>query len=202
MKTKLSIISVSVILITLLSGFTFFTNINSDDLPKGWFKAGDEPTKYEMGIEKGIGQDGKTAAFIKSIDTKISGFGTLMQTCSPEKYLGKRIRMSGFMKSKDVAEWAGFWLRVDKSGSQEPLAFDNMQNRSIKATTDWKKYEIVLDIPSNASLFAYGALLSGTGQVWFDNIKFEVVEKNVPTTGFGDEGTLKKESINLDFEEK
>lgn len=61
----------------------------SFDVPKGWIKAGSEPKKYEMSLEKGAGQDGKNAATIKSIDKKISGFGTLMQNCLPDKYLGK-----------------------------------------------------------------------------------------------------------------
>jgi hypothetical protein len=102
---------------------------------------------------------------------------------TPEKYVGKRIRMTGNMKSKDVTNWAGFWLRVDQADSQQPLSFDNMQDRSIKGTTEWKKYEIILDVPINASKIAFGALLVGIGQIWFDNLHFEIVDKSVQTTG-------------------
>jgi hypothetical protein len=51
----------------------------SFDLPAGWFAAGSKPKSYEMGIDKGAGQDGKNAATIKSIEKMIKGFGTLMQ---------------------------------------------------------------------------------------------------------------------------
>jgi len=174
----------------------------SFNLPTGWFKAGSKPQSYEMGIDKGAGQNSKNAATIKSIDKKIDGFGTLMQQSNPDKYLGKRVRMTGYVKSENVASWAGLWLRVDQSGSQQPLSFDNMGSRPIKGTTGWKKYEIVLDIPSNASLIAYGALLDGTGQVWFDNITFEIVDKSVQTT---DSKNVKNPATqsgptNLDFE--
>ncbi|MEX0965958.1 MAG: hypothetical protein WD077_01875 [Bacteroidia bacterium] len=172
----------------------------SFDLPTGWFKAGDQPKSYEMGTDKGAGQDGKNAATIKSIDKSIKGFGTLMQNCLPGKYLGKRVRMSGLMKSKDVTEWAGFWFRVDQVNSQGALSFDNMQDRAIKGTTDWKKYEIVLDVPTKASNLAYGALLSGTGQIWFSNLKFEVVDNTVPTTDNGKNNMPLSEPTNLDFE--
>jgi len=84
-------------------------------MPKGWFAAGSEPKSYDMGTDKGAGRDGKNAATIKSTAKKISGFGTLMQQCLPDKYLGKRVRMSGYMKSKDVDSWAGFWFRVDQA---------------------------------------------------------------------------------------
>ena len=174
----------------------------SFDLPSGWFKAGSKPQSYEMGIVKGVGQKSKSAATIKSIDKTIEGFGTLMQQSNPGNYLGKRVRMTGYVKSENVASWAGLWLRVDQSGSQLPLSFDNMVSRPIKGTTGWKKYEIVLDIPGNASLMAYGALLDGTGQVWFDNITFEIVDKSVQTTDFKNVKNPATQSgpTNLDFE--
>lgn len=174
----------------------------SFDLPKGWFKAGSEPAKYEMGLDKGAGQDGKNAATIQSVDQNISGFGTLMQNYSPEKYAGKRVRMTGYMKSKDVAESAGFWFRVDTKDSKKPSNFDNMNNRPIKGTTDWKKYEIVLDVALDASNLAYGALISGTGQIWFDNIIFEIVDNSVPsTTMYGDKNQTPQAPVNLNFED-
>lgn len=177
----------------------------SFDLPLGWFKAGSEPKSYDMGIDKGAGQDGKNAATIKSIEEDISGFGTLMQTCLADHYLGKRVRMSGLLKTKDVSDWSGFWLRIDQKGSQESLGFDNMhdgkEDKSLTGTTNWTKCEIVLDVPFNASSFGYGALLSGTGQIWFDKIKFEVVDNSVPTTGKDTNLMMpNNEPVNLDFE--
>ena len=177
----------------------------SFDLPTGWHKAGDKPGSYEMGIDKGAGKDGKNAATIKSIDKKIDGFGTLMQDCLPDKYLGKRVRMSGMVKTKDVSDWSGLWFRIDQKNSNENRSFDNMhdgkKDRSIKGTADWAKYEIVLDVPEDATNMAYGALLVGTGQLWFDNLTFEIVDKNVPTTSMSSEDkSTNKEPVNLDFE--
>lgn len=165
------------------------------DKAEGWFSAGSKPKSYDMGIDKGAGPDGKNAASIKSKDKNIDGFGTLMQNFKPDKYLGKKIRMSGIMKSKDVESWAGFWLRVDQADSKTSLSFDNMSDRPIKGNTEWTKYEIVLDVPDKASNIAFGALLHGTGQIWFDNLNFEVVDNSVPSTG-----KSKNEPTNLNFE--
>ena len=176
--------------------------ILSFSLPQGWFKAGSQLKSYEMGIDKGAGPDGKNAATIKSLDSLITGFGTLMQKCKAGKFQGKRIKMSGFVKTQNVVNWAGLWLRVDQYGSQQPLAFDNMHDRPIKGNTDWKKYEITLDVPLNASFIAFGALLEGTGQIWFDNLRFEIAEKQSRGNFSGDqqqdEGNSKP--VNLDFE--
>jgi len=170
------------------------------DLPSGWIIAGSVPASYEMGIDKGSGQDGKNAGTIKSIEKSISGFGTLMQQCRPANFAGKKIKMTANVKSIQVADWAGLWLRVDQSGSTEPLSFDNMQDRPIKGTTDWKKYEIVLDVPSNASNIAFGALLSGTGQIWFDNITFTVVGDAEKATNLMKPRSIQEIPTNLDFE--
>ena len=71
-----------------------------------------------------------------------------------------------------------------------------MYDRPITGTTDWKKYEIVLEVPLNVSKLAYGALLSGTGQIWFDIIIFEIVDSTIATT----ERNENKEPVNLNFD--
>jgi hypothetical protein len=173
----------------------------SYDLPTGWFAAGSKPKSYQMGTDKGAGQNGVNAATIKSIDKQITGFGTLMQQSMPGIYLGKRVRMTGYMKSDKVTSWAGLWLRVDQAGSTKSLSFDNMYDRPIKGSVGWTKCEIVLDVPSNASMLAYGALLNGTGQIWFDNIQFEIVDNTVPVTGSDPKSrTTVDGPTNLDFE--
>jgi len=189
MNVKKTIVSVVILFVTSLALLSY-------DLPKGWHKAGSQPDKYDMGLDKGAGRNGKTVATIKSISHDITGFGTLMQQSLPDKYLGKRVRMTGYLKSEGVESWAGFWFRVDQAKSTNSLAFDNMYDRAVKGTSGWKKYEIVLDVPANASRLAYGALLDGSGQIWFDNINFEIVSERVPTTG---RGTLSQPQ-NLNFE--
>lgn len=167
------------------------------ETPKGWFPAGSHPKDYEMSVDPKVTHAGKASASIKCIATKPEGFGTLMQSFLPDTYRGKRVRMSGFVRSADVSSWAGLWMRVDGPGKTEPLAFDNMQDRPIRATTDWTKYEVILDVPEQAQGIAFGVLLDGAGQVWFDDFKLEIVEKDVPTTRIKAPPAPK----NLDFEE-
>jgi|TARA_R110000737_G_scaffold50895_2_gene71964 hypothetical protein len=174
---------------TLLFSFTI------DSVPSDWFKAGSQPSSYEMGIDNLIFKSGKSSATIQSAKKKIKGFGTLMQTCLADDYLGKRIKLSGFVKSEDLSDWAGFWLRIDNNQGKS-IGFDNMQDRAIKGTTDWVKYEIVLDVPESAATLNFGALLSGTGKIWFDDLTIEIIEGNTLNTGTS---TLKKPS-NLSFE--
>jgi hypothetical protein len=170
---------------TLLISLTLISLLLSQSIfsQETWFKVGNAPKQYENFIDSSNQRDGKNVMTLKSIDTNINGFGSLMQNMKPDKYLGKKVKMTGYLKSKDVTNWAGFWLRVDQAGSQQSLSFDNMHDRPIIGTTNWKKYEIVLDVPKEASNIAFGALLIETGQIWLDNVNFEVVDNSVPTTG-------------------
>lgn len=169
---------------------------------KGWFLAGSSPANYEIGIEQNSERKGKVA-YLKSIKSG-TGFGTIMQSFFPESYLGKRVRLSGYIKSQDINDWAGMWFRVDGE-DRKSLSFNNMQNRPIEGTSPWTKYEIVLDVPAKSKAIAYGVLISGGGQVWIDDLSFEIVDKTVPLSTMGDlkkKGSAKQnQPLNTNFEE-
>lgn len=168
------------------------------DLPAGWIKAGSHPGEYEMGVDTATRREGsKASGFIRAKAVELHGFGTLMQMADPGEFRGKRVRLSGWVKSEKVQSgWAGMWLRIDGRTPGEMLGFDNMQSRPIKGTTGWTRYEIVLDVPNEAAALAFGVLLAGDGQVWLDDLEFEVVPPTVPTTGMGPP----RPPHNLDFE--
>ena len=103
--------------------------------------------------------------------------------------------MTAYVKTENVNSWAGLWMRVDYY-SARVLAFDNMQNRPIKGSTNWTKYEVILFVPKDATSITYGVLLDGTGQIWFKDVKLEVVEDTVPETGL----TKGREPKEIPFE--
>src|SRR5687767_466010 len=100
------------------------------EIPQGWHSAGSHPKDYEMSIDRDTLHSGKASASLKSIVPKPGGFGTLMQSFKADAFRGKRVRMTGYVRSKEVSEWGGLWMRVD-GPNDEMLAFDNMQDRSI-----------------------------------------------------------------------
>lgn len=153
-----------------------------------------------MTIDRAVAHGGQGSASLKSTAPKTSGFGTLMQTFSADMFHGKRVRLSGYVRANEVSDWAGLWMRVDGPRG-EPLGFDNMQDRAVKGTSEWTKYAVVLDVPETAEAIAFGLLLTGRGQVWMDDLKFEVVSKDVPTTGPKKARTLPAAPANLNFEE-
>jgi hypothetical protein len=165
-------------LITKLSA----QEVNSSKDLLGWSTSQVEPKRYEIGSDKSPEFFNQNVMTMKSIISKTDGFGSSMKTIKPDLYLGKTVKMTGYLKSEKVKSWAGLWMRVDYY-KELVLAFDNMNNRGIKGNNDWEKYEIVLFVPKDATSISYGVLLDKTGQIWFKDITLEVVEDTIPETG-------------------
>ncbi|MFD2892759.1 S41 family peptidase [Flavobacterium chuncheonense] len=142
-------------------------------LSEGWMNWG----AYELAIDK-YAYTGEKAAKITA-DTLRGQFGCIAYKI-PANYIGKTIKLEGYMKIKDVENgFAGLLLRIDGNGSS--LAFDNMQNQKIAGTRDWQKYTITLDYPEEAESIFVAGILAGKGEAWFDNFTLSIDDKDIQT---------------------
>lgn len=168
---------------------------------KGWFLSGSHPYNYRMGVDRTIVHEGKASGYLTSETVQEQDeFATMMQQFKAEKFKGKRMKLSCFIKSEKVEKFAGAWMRVDNQ-SGDVLQFDNMSNRPIVGTREWNYYTIVLDIPTDGASISFGVLLQGVGKVWIDGFSFEEVDQNMPTTNIECIPEMLDEPVNLSFEE-
>jgi len=169
----------------------FEKHSESTSLSDGWLKWGN----YELIIDS-IAYSGKKSGKITSNQTG-NTFGCIAYKI-PAKYKGKTIQLNGYMKIKNVENgFAGLLLRVDGNGSS--LAFDNMQNQNITGTKDWQKYSITLDYPEDAENIFIAGMLSGKGEVWFDDFVLSIDGKNVQTLK-ETERALSKAQLDKEFD--
>lgn len=147
---------------------------------KGWFISGDNPDGYNIGQDKVVRHNKVVSGFIRSKREDVKGFGTIMQQTDITKYVGKKLQLSAYIKNKDVKNWAGLWARLDDK-DLEVLWFDNMQNRPIKATSDWKQYDINFEISKGSVTLSFGVLLVGSGNVWINDVNLVELEVNKKT---------------------
>jgi C-terminal processing protease CtpA/Prc len=140
--------------------------------PVSWNNFGG--SNYFISVDSVNFKKGKYSAYTEfkegKADFKAWGF-TL-----PENYDGKKITLSGFIKTENVTDgYAGLWMRIDPS-----IAFDNMGNNGIKGTTDWARYEITLDMnPAKTKQIVVGGLLVGKGKMWLDDLTVTIDGKNI-----------------------
>ena len=160
-----------------------------------WLRAGSRPQDYTMGMAPTEGAIAADAFYIRAKPVAQSGypaFATFMQIHPPGEWSGKRVRLSARVKTENVP-CAQIWMRVDpkdrytRVGGQTVvrpyLAFYNMDDRLIRGTTDWKLYEVVLDVSDEAARLAWGfTLIGGRGTVWADSFTLEVVDRTVPVS--------------------
>lgn len=164
--------------------------------PKGWQMAGSAPQDYEVGTQSTVDGPPQAVAYLRSNTEKAHGFGTLMQSFSADRYAGHRVRLSAEVKSDRLSQWAGLWMRADKEA--KPVAFDNMHDRAIRGSQSWQHYDVVLDIPPDATSLHFGILLVGSGEVDVSGLKFEILPNpRIPQLG---PPPMQTHPVNLDFE--
>lgn len=168
---------------------------------KGWMLSGSNPSGYTMRTDTEVFHTGTRSGYLGANESVVEGqFGTMMQVFSAQNWIGKRMKMSCFMKTNNAIK-CGAWVRIDKE-SGDLVQFDNMENRPILGTTDWNYYTIVLDVPEESTAINFGVLLVGSGEVWIDGIQFEEVDLSVPTTNLmGLDLDLPLEPVNLGFDD-
>ena len=165
--------------------------------PNGWIATGKAPDDYEFAIDHAERHSGTRSARIRARESP-RDFATLMQEILADDHRG-RVRLSGWIKTERVERgWCGLWMRVDGANGRV-LAMDNMVTRPIKGTTDWTRYQVVLDVSEHAAQISFGVIFHGTGAVWLDDVALELVGADVPVTAPAAAEKPRKPQ-NLDFE--
>lgn len=164
----------------------------SAEVPKGW--GFHNPSNgYTVARDETTLRDGRPGVAIRPLVEKpfedgVGRFGILYQTISAEKYRGKRIRYSAWVKYKGIETSSDLWIRVDRSRKEsywydapsgDPLSFDRMD---LSWAGGWEKVEIVVDVPEKAEAITFGFSLYGNGAVWVNGIELAAVGKEVPLT--------------------
>lgn len=175
-KLTISIILSFFLFLNAVSQTTKQLNLDFEQIkneyPTKWdnFGSGD----YKIYIDSIYKKSGKFSVVIEST-IKAKDFKALAINL-PNNYKGKSIRLSGYIKTENVTDgYAGLWMRIDPK-----VAFDNMNNKGVTGTTDWKKYEITLPLnPKKTDKIVVGGLLIGKGKMWLDNLQITIDGKDL-----------------------
>lgn len=144
-------------------------------LTSGWVSEGDG---YEFDLDRDA--EGRDFGSVSSSSGQYHR-GILKQRFSAHPYWGKRIKLVGYCRCENVSWYGGIFVRTEKLNGR-PITSDDIANRCLVGTSDWLRYELVIDVPPEAINIAIGAYLRGTGKVWFKDLQIEEVTRAVPTT--------------------
>ncbi len=143
--------------------------------PAGWASGdGDGHAQGEGASDAGVVHGGGASY---RLVTGASDFGSAAVSIDATALRGKRVRLHGWVKTDAVdAGWAGVWLRVDGGTG----AFDNMADRGLKGTAEWREAVAMVDVPAEATRLTLGPVIVGSGTAWFDDLQLEVSEAPRP----------------------
>jgi len=128
--------------------------------------------QFLSGAEPGYAPEA-SYVYSEAKEYQSNNFGLASGTFPVPVAAGRHVRFSGYIKTEGVQRgFAGLWFRVDGPGGIQFL--DNMSVRGPRGTTDWNKYEIVVDVPYGATGISFGVLHPGDGTAWFDSLTVEV----------------------------
>jgi len=150
-----------------LAGLLDFEAEHTGGVPKNW-GGGPDGT---FGVDGQVVHGGRWALRIERTATSPGEF-TAVSKVLPIDFTGTELELRGFLRTDDVANFAGLWMRED--GDAGAVAFDNMQGRQLKGTTGWTEYSIVLPLRKEARRLVFGVLAAGTGRVWADDLRLLV----------------------------
>jgi hypothetical protein len=94
----------------------------------------------------------------------------------PDKYLGKKMKLSMWIKTENVTGPSGLCLRVVGPNFADIIPNLSKDQRTIKGTTPWTKYEFTADIPPETQNICTGVRLGGKGKLWLDDVQYELVQ--------------------------
>ena len=154
-------------------------------IPVNWSLRGSAARNYELRSDRQIALSGNFSAVLSSHQKDIQPnlTGSAVQAVLATPYAGTRIELSASLRSDTPrADMGSIWLYVTDP-ARVVVAYQVARMKPDQAPHQWQRYRVVLDVPWNAEVLAYGFSLQGKGKLWADDLKLTPVDTSVPLTG-------------------
>jgi hypothetical protein len=141
--------------------------------PEGWFSfqhAG--PLSYKYTVDATERRSGERSLRIDNTGPEI--YGAIAQGVDARPWKGKDARLTAWVKTRG-ADDNGVVLTLLALQSGATVAQNFMPDAPIKGTTDWKRYTIMLPLPSSTDKLEVGMMLRGRGSAWLDDVELEIL---------------------------
>lgn len=152
--------------------------------PDAWVLVGPDEADYRLRLDREVFRSGGGSMRLEARgNRRRSQWVASVQMVDATAYRGQRVRLRGHLRADDV-DSGGLWVRVDGilEGKYAMLALDNSEDRRVEGTQDWAVRDIVVEVPPEGVTILLGAMLTGDGELWVDDLSFEPVPDDTPLT--------------------
>lgn len=143
--------------------------------PRHWSVEGVYLHQYEVAVDRAVVHSGGASGTIRSVISEpqaLWGHCSLMQRLRANGYRGQRLRMSAYVRTEDVAGQVNLWVRT-VGPERQVLSLGDVHDRPLRGTNHWRPVEVIVHVPEDSVLIEFGVDLSGKGQLWVDDFRFE-----------------------------
>lgn len=146
-------------------------------LPAKWYAS---VTNSNYGSDSLIKHSGNRSAYLQHTGSKSPNYrGISMGMTLPVNYIGKKIQLKGFLKTKDVTEGLASLIINLEGISHNVLIAGAMERRNLQGTNDWAEYSVEVPLLEDTKFVYFGAVLSGKGKLWIDDVKLLIDGKDI-----------------------
>jgi beta-lactamase regulating signal transducer with metallopeptidase domain len=157
------------------------SNLNFSKGLEGWNRSthDGEENYFDSGLDTGVTYHGVASPFLYATANLPKIYGVLTQWVSADAYHGKRIRLTGYIRTRGVKDYGGLMLGVVGGAHAKTYL---LEKQPLRGDTDWMRVEFVTDVPSDARALVFGMNLQGKGKVWMNDLALDVVGTDVPVS--------------------
>jgi hypothetical protein len=147
-------------------------------VPVAWTASTRNTAGFEMGVEQISAHGGANAAYLHG--PALNSFVAFQQQIDATPFRGKRVKASVWVTESFLTNAGAFGVAVD--------APDNQASSSIEipapvgGSDTWHQVFVVFDVPDNTVGLTLAGSMTGSGQVFFDDVALEVVTDETPLT--------------------
>ncbi len=163
------------------------------DHPTGWVMLGGARGHYQAVVDREVAHGGRSSARLEPAVDSPQGYGTLVQLFRAVDYTGRRMRLTAWVRGRGIEGRGDLWQRVQ--GEELPTDGPGMggANFRLAGSFDWRKLEVVFDVPPGSDSIQWGIGLGGRGTLWIDDVRLDEVGADVPLQG-GDQPSFALEN--------
>lgn len=150
-------------------GFEVAMPANANCAPGWGCTAHADQSSFSFTLDASGAAEGAQSFRIQRV--KLEPWALVTQAVEDAKLRGKRLRFSLSVRTEGVIEGAGIFM-VAQNGSGRSIAHEK---GLLKGTTPWTRQSLEFVVPDAAQLFEVGVTLEGSGSVWIDAARLELV---------------------------
>lgn len=149
-----------------------------------WARFGSDTAHHTIRIDSTRAHGERRSLLIASTPAaNANSWNGARQYIDAAPFHGQRLRLTGYVRTEKAGE-GSLYFRVEGFAGDTAVrwAYDDMSGRGVSGDNEWTMLSAVLDVPREATRVTIGALITGTGQLWVDDLKLEVVSGAVEST--------------------